>query len=55
MSLAMKVLFTALIAALAAALSLWSGSPLRADQVWIVVTIAAGMIAVMWTFPKAGF
>lgn len=55
MSLAMKIGFTTIIALLAAALSLWTGSPVRPDQVWLVVVIAAGMIAVMWTFPKAGF
>lgn len=55
MTTAMKIGFTAIIALLAAALSLWGGSPVRPDQVWLVVAIAAGMIAVMWTFPKAGF
>ena len=55
MSTAMKVGFTAIIVLLAAALSLWSGSPVHADQLWLVVAIAVGMIAVMWTFPRAGF
>lgn len=55
MTTAMKVGFTAIIVLLAAALSLWSGSPVRPDQLWLVVVIAAGMIAVMWTFPRAGF
>lgn len=55
MSLAMKVFFTAIIAALAAVFSLWSGSPVRADQVWLLLAIAAGMVVVIWTFPKAGF
>jgi hypothetical protein len=55
MSWAMKVFFTAIIALLAAGLSLWSVSPVHADQVWLVVVIAAGMIAVIWTFPRAGF
>ena len=55
MSWAMKVFFTAVIALLAAGLSLWSGSPVRADQIWLVIVIAAGMIAVIWTFRKAGF
>jgi hypothetical protein len=55
MTLAMKVFFTAVIALLVAGLSLWSGSPVHADQIWLVVAIAVGMIAVIWTFPKAGF
>ena len=55
MSLAMKVFFTAIIAALAAAFSQWSGSPVRADQIWLLLAIAAGMVVVIWTFPKAGF
>jgi hypothetical protein len=55
MTWAMKVFFTAVIVVLAAALSLWSGSPVHADQIWLVVVIAIGMIAVIWTFPKAGF
>jgi hypothetical protein len=55
MSLAMKAFFTAVIVALVGAFSLWSGSPVRADHVWIMLAIAAGMIAVIWTFPKAGF
>ncbi len=55
MSTAMKIGFTVIIALLALGLSLWGGSPVRADQVWLVVAIAAGMITVMWTFPKAGF
>ena len=55
MSLAMKVFFTAVIVALAAIVSLWSGSPVRADQVWLVLAIAAGTVTVIWTFPKAGF
>lgn len=55
MTLAMKSLFTAIIALLAAGLSLWSGSPLHADQVWLVVAIATVMVAVIWLFPKAGF
>jgi hypothetical protein len=55
MTTAMKISLTAVIALLAAILSLWSGSPVRADQIWLVVAIAAGMVVVMWTFPKAGF
>jgi len=55
MTFAMKIFFTAVIALLAAGLSLWSGSPVRADQTWLVVAIAVGMIAVIWMFPKAGF
>jgi hypothetical protein len=55
MSIAMKIFFTAILVALAAAVSLWSGSPVRADQTWLVVVIAVGVIAVIWTFPKAGF
>jgi hypothetical protein len=55
MTIAMKIFFTAVLVALAAVVSLWSGSPVRADQIWLVVVIAAGMIAVIWTFPKAGF
>lgn len=55
MSLAMKLFFTAVIVALAAVVSLWSGSPLRADLVWLVLAIAAGTIAVIWAFRKAGF
>ena len=55
MSTAMKIFFTAILMVLAAAVSLWSGSPVRADQIWLVIVIAAGMIAVIWTFPKAGF
>jgi hypothetical protein len=55
MTWAMKVFFTAVIVLLAAALSLWNGSPVHADQIWLVIAIAAGMIAVIWTFPKAGF
>lgn len=55
MTSAMKIGLTAVIALLAAILSLWSGSPVRPDQVWLVIAIAVGMIAVMWTFPKAGF
>jgi len=51
----MNVFFTAVIVLLAAGLSLWSGSPIRADQVWVVLTISAVAIAVIWTFPKAGF
>jgi len=34
---------------------LWSGSPVRADQLWLLIAIAAGSIVMMWTFPKAGF
>jgi hypothetical protein len=55
MTTAMKVGFTAIIVLLVAVLSLWSASPVRSDQMWLVVVIAAGAIAVMWTFPKAGF
>lgn len=55
MSLAMKIFFTAILLALAALSSLWSGSPVRPDQVWLVVLIAVGMTAVIWLFPKAGF
>lgn len=55
MSLAMKVFFTAVIAALAAVLSLWTGSPVRADLIWVVLAIAAGTTAVIWMFRKAGF
>jgi hypothetical protein len=55
MSWAMKVFFTAVIALLAAGLSLWKGSPVHADQIWLVIAIAAGTIAVIWTFRKAGF
>ena len=51
----MKVGFTAIIALLAAVFSLWSGSPVNTDQIWLVLAIAAGMIAVMWAFPRAGF
>lgn len=55
MSIAMKIGFTAIILMLVSVLSLWSGSPVHTDQIWFVIAIAAGMIAVMWTFPKAGF
>ena len=55
MSNAVKSGFTALIILLAAGLSLSSSSPIRADQVWPVLAIAAGTIAVMWMFPRAGF
>jgi hypothetical protein len=55
MSLAMKIFFTAVIVALAAIVSLWSGSPVHPDQIWIVLVIAAGTIAVIWMFRKAGF
>jgi hypothetical protein len=55
MSIAMKVFFTAVLALLAGLLSLWGGSPVRADQIWLVLVIAAVMIAVIWTFPRAGF
>lgn len=55
MTPAMKSFFTAIIALFAAGLSLWNGSPVRADQIWLVVTIAVGMIVVIWTFPRAGF
>ena len=55
MSPAMKFSLSAILALIAAALSLWSGSPIHADQVWLVVAIAALTIAVIWMFPKAGF
>ena len=54
MPVAMNVFFTAVIVLLAAGLSLWSGSPVRADQVWLVLTIAIGTIVVIWVYPKAG-
>ncbi len=55
MSFGMNVFLTAVIALLTVGLSLWSRSPIHADQVWLVMMIAAGTIASIWFFPRAGF
>jgi hypothetical protein len=55
MTQAMKCGITTVIVIFAAILTFWNGSPVRADRRWLLDTIAAGMILVMWTFPKAGF
>jgi len=49
-----KAILSAIVLVVAAVLSFWSGSPIRADFSTFVMVMAALMVAAMWVFPEAG-
>jgi hypothetical protein len=49
-----KAILSAIVLAVAALLSFWSGSPIRADFSIFVMIMAVLMVAAMWVFPEAG-
>jgi hypothetical protein len=49
-----KAILSAIVLIVAAALSYWSGSPIRHDFAIFVMVVAVLMIAAMWVFPEAG-
>lgn len=49
-----KAILSAIVLIVAAALSYWSGSPIRYDFAIFVMVVAVLMIAAMWIFPEAG-
>jgi hypothetical protein len=49
-----KAALSAIVLVVAAALSFWSGSPIRPDFSAFVMVMAVLMVAAMWVFPEAG-
>jgi uncharacterized membrane protein len=49
-----KAVLSAIVLAMAAVLSFWSGSPIRSDFSTFVMVVAVLMVAAMWVFPEAG-